>query len=199
MKALNILFTGVGGTGVLTAARILAAAALAEGHNVRVGEIHGMAQRGGAVTCSVRIGANVHGPIISTGMADVLVSAEPVEALRQADKVKPQGTILVGMYRIMPTAVSLGRATYPENDEILRDLERFARVVTIDAGRLAKEAGSILTINIVLLGALFGLGQLPVSKGTIISALKENLPEKFHQMNLEALTKGMEAVSAEPS
>ena len=93
MKALNIMFTGVGGTGVLTAARILASAALAEGNNVRMGEIHGMAQRGGAVNCTIRIGENVYGPIIPTGQADVLLSGEPVEALRQVGRVKSSGTM----------------------------------------------------------------------------------------------------------
>lgn len=190
MNAFNLLFTGVGGTGVLTAARILASAALNEGKNVRMGEIHGMAQRGGAVTCTIRIGDKVHGPIISTGSADLLLSVEPIEALRAVDKISPDGTIIVGQYRITPTAVLLGRAEYPTDNEILNDLRKFAKVVTIDAARLAREAGNILTINTVLLGAAFGLGHIPLMEKSIITALKEILPERYHKVNLEAFERG---------
>ena len=193
MKALNIVFTGVGGTGVLTAARILASAALAEGNNVRMGEIHGMAQRGGAVNCTIRIGDNVHGPIIPTGQADVLLSGEPVEALRQVDHVKSSGIIIVGENRIIPTAVLLGRAEYPSEETILQNLGRFAKVVTFDAVESAQEAGSLMTLNTVLIGAAIGLGVLPIKESSIISAIRDVLPERHHMMNVDALKKGIEA------
>lgn len=195
MKTFNVLFTGVGGTGVLTAARIMASAALEEEHNVRMGEIHGMAQRGGAVTCSVRIGKSVRGPIIPTGLADLLLGVEPVEALRHANKVSPKGTIIVGEYRIIPTAVLLGRAQYPSNQEILQDLKRFASVITIDVVRLAKEAGNILTANTVLLGAASNLGKLPIKSESIIAAIKSILPSRYHKMNFNAFQKGQKAVA----
>lgn len=190
MKTFNALFTGVGGTGVLTTASILAAAALADGHNVRMSEIHGMAQRGGAVTCAVRIGPNVHGPIILTGMADLLASVEPVEALRHVDEMNPKGTILVGKYRIIPTAVLLGHARYPSDEEAVAGLSKFAHVVTIDAAHLAREAGSILTVNNVLLGAAAGLGLIPAKESTIRTAIKDIVPSLYQQANLAAFEKG---------
>ncbi|MFX0169239.1 MAG: indolepyruvate oxidoreductase subunit beta [Candidatus Hodarchaeota archaeon] len=193
MKAFNIMFTGVGGTGVLTAARILATAALVEGNKVRMGEIHGMAQRGGAVNCTVRIGEKVYGPIIPTGQADVLLSGEPVEALRQVDRVNPLGTIIVGENRIIPTAVLLGRAEYPRDEVILEDLSKFAKVVTINAVQSAQEAGSIMTLNTVLIGAAIGLHVLPIEKKSVISAIKEILPSRYRAMNIKALEKGIKA------
>lgn len=190
MKTFNVLFTGVGGTGVLTAARILATAALVENHNIRMGEIHGMAQRGGAVTCTVRIGNSVHGPIIPTGKADVLLSVEPIEALRQVNQINAAGTIVVGEHRIIPTAVLLGRAEYPSDKEILSDLAKFANVVTIDAAGLARKAGSILTSNTVLLGAAIGLGLIPIKEKSILTGIKDVLPSRYHQMNIDAFEKG---------
>ncbi|MFW9985121.1 MAG: indolepyruvate oxidoreductase subunit beta [Candidatus Odinarchaeota archaeon] len=190
MKEFNIMFTGVGGTGVLTAARVLATAALIEGQNVRMGEIHGMAQRGGAVNCSIRIGSSVHGPIIPTGKADVLLSVEPVEALRNVDRMMSTGTIIVGEHQIIPTAVLLGRAEYPSNREILKDLSKFAKVVTFDAVSLAQDAGSILTMNTVLIGAALALNLLPLKEESIVSAIKDVLPARYHEMNISALQKG---------
>ncbi len=195
MRAFNILFTGVGGTGVLTAARILASAALEEGQNVRMGEIHGMAQRGGAVTCTVRIGKSVLGPIIPLGMADMLLGVEPVEALRHVNIVNPKGTIIVGEYRIIPTAVLLGRSQYPSNQEILLNLKKFAPVVTIDVVRLAQEVGNILTANTILLGAASNLGKIPIKSDSIIAAMKNILPSRYHKMNLLAFQKGQQAVA----
>ena len=193
MKEFNIMFTGVGGTGVLTAARILAAAALTEGQNVRMGEIHGMAQRGGAVNCTIRIGEKVHGPIIPTGKADLLLSVEPVEALRNVNRIMPSGTIIVGKYRITPTGVLLGRSEYPSDAMILQDLAKFAKVITFDAATLAQESGGILTMNTVLIGAVIGLNLLPIKEKTVISAIKEILPNRYHAMNIEALKKGKTA------
>jgi indolepyruvate ferredoxin oxidoreductase beta subunit len=193
MKEYNIMFTGVGGTGVLTAARILATAALIEGKNVRMGEIHGMAQRGGAVNCTIRIGATVHGPIIPTGKADILLSVEPVEALRNVDRIMPTGTIIIGEHQITPTAVLLGRAEYPSDKEIRRDLSKFAKVITFDAGSLAQDAGSILTMNTVLIGVALGLNLLPLKETSIIKAIKEILPARYHEINISALQKGKSA------
>ena len=193
MKEFNIVFTGVGGTGVLTAARILASAALSEGHNVRMGEIHGMAQRGGAVNCTIRIGENVHGPIIPTGKANLLLSVEPVEALRNVTKIMPSGTIIVGEYRITPTGVLLGRAEYPSDVAILQDLAKFAKVVTFDAAKLAQEAGGILTMNTVLIGAVVSLDLLPIKEKAVMAAIREVLPKRYHEMNILALKKGKNA------
>jgi len=195
MKTCNILMVGVGGTGVLTAARIIATAAMLKGNNVRMGEIHGMAQRGGAVVCTVRIGEKVRGPIIATGTADLLLSIEPVEALRHVDRVSSDGKIVVGMYHITPTAVLLGRAQYPSDDEILRDLKRFADVVTVDAAGIAEKVGNILTMNTVLIGAATGLERIPIQKDIIISDLKEVLPSRYHEVNIKAFELGMKAVT----
>lgn len=186
---------GVGGTGVITAARIIGTAALLEHRKIVLSELHGMAQRGGAVVCTVRIGEGVRGPIIATGMADLLLSIEPVEALRHINKISPNGNIVVGTYHITPTAVLLGRAKYPSDEEIFRNLKAFANVVTIDVAELARKAGNILTMNTVLIGSAVGLGEIPIKQDTIISALKEVLPSRYHEVNVKAFELGMKAVA----
>lgn len=198
MKEFNAMFTGVGGTGVLTAARILATAALLEGQNVRMGEIHGMAQRGGAVSCTVRVGQSVHGPIIPIGKADVILSVEPIEALRSVEKLSDNGTIIIGEYRIIPTAVLLGRSEYPNEDKIISDLKKFAKVVTVNAAKLAKAVGSVLTMNTILLGVAFDLDLIPLKESSIIAAIKQVLPSRYHQMNIDAFEKGKLAEKMSP-
>jgi indolepyruvate ferredoxin oxidoreductase beta subunit len=195
MKEYNILFTGVGGTGVITAARILAVAAIVEGFNVRVGEIHGMSQRLGAVTSTVRIGDSVHGSIIPPGKADLILSVELIEALRRADRMKPDGTFIIGMLHMAPTAVLLDRATYPSDEEVLNELKKYASVVTIDAVQLARDAGSVMSVNIVLVGSAFGLGKIPLKEKAVISALKEVLRPRYHKMNIDAFEKGKQATT----
>ncbi|MFX1473881.1 MAG: indolepyruvate oxidoreductase subunit beta [Promethearchaeota archaeon] len=195
MKEYNLLFTGVGGTGVVTAARIVATAAIAEGLNVRVGEIHGMSQRLGAVTSTVRIGDSVHGSIIPPGKADLILTVELIEALRCADRMNTDGTFIVGMLHMAPTAVLLDRATYPSDEEVLNELKKYASVVTVDAVRLARDAGSVMSVNIVLVGSAFGLGKIPLKEKAIISALKEVLRPRYHEVNIKAFELGMKAVA----
>ncbi len=156
-----------------------------------MGEIHGMAQRGGIVSCAIRIGESVYGPIIPIGEADLLLSIEPVEALRQASLISPKGTIIVGEYKITPTAVMLGRAEYPSVDEIFDKLSKFARVVTFNAERMARQSGGIMTMNTVLVGAAFDLHLIPMKESSIIEAIKEVLPARYHEMNITAFKKGM--------
>lgn len=194
MKAYNIMFTGVGGSGVLTAARVLATAFLIEGQKVRMGEIHGMAQRGGIVNCAIRVGDSVYGPIIPNGQADLLLSIEPVEALRQVNLISEKGTIIVGEYRITPTAVMLGRSEYPSEKEILRDLSKFAKVITLNAERFARDAGGLMTMNTVLVGAAFSLDLIPIKETSIIEAIKEVLPARYHKMNITAFKSGKSAI-----
>jgi indolepyruvate ferredoxin oxidoreductase beta subunit len=135
----------------------------------------------------------VHGPIIPTGKADLLLSVEPVEALRNVDRVKSGGTIIVGEYRITPTGVLLGRAEYPDDEAILQDLAKFANVITFDAAKLAQESGGILTMNTVLIGSVLGSDLLPIKERSVISAINEILPTRYHEMNITALKKGKDA------
>jgi indolepyruvate ferredoxin oxidoreductase beta subunit len=194
-NTINIAIAGVGGQGVLTLAEILAKAALAEGANVRVGEIHGMAQRGGHVVCTVRIGENAKGPVIDAGTADLLVGFEPVEALREIHLVKKGGLVLMSSHVQYPVAVSMGKAEYPDHEEILKDIKNFTdKIIEIDAQTIAIEAGSSRALNMVMFGGIIGTNLVPISKEAAMKAISEAFPKKFEKINTTAAENGFNIV-----
>jgi indolepyruvate ferredoxin oxidoreductase beta subunit len=194
-NTINIAITGVGGQGVLTLAEILAKAALQCGFNVRVGEIHGMAQRGGHVVCTVRVGDNAKGPIVDSGSAHILVGFEPVETLREIHLVKEGGCVLMSTHVQYPVAVSMGQAEYPDHDEIIKKMNMFTDwIVEFDALELAVKAGSSRALNMVMLGAIIGTGIVPISEDAAIDVVKNTLPKKFEKINVSATRLGLEQV-----
>lgn len=195
-KDFNIVLAGVGGQGILLAAEVLGTAAVKDGLNVRVGEIHGMAQRGGAVLCTVRIGENVFSPMILEGQADILLGFEPLETLRNVKYASEKTLIIMGDERIPPPGLTLKGESYPRIEEILERLKLFSKnIITVDASRLAKEAGSTVMQNAVLLGALTA-GKLPIKKESLIEALKELVPAKYVEMNVKAFELGYNYVKS---
>lgn len=196
-NTVNIAITGVGGQGVLTLAEILAKAALHCDLNVRVGEIHGMAQRGGHVVCTVRIGDNAKGPIIDAGSADLLVGFEPVETLREIHLVKQGGCVLMSSHVQYPVAVSMGQAEYPSHEEIIKMMNKFTdKIIEFDALELAVKAGSSRALNMVMLGAIIGTDLVSVTEDAAIDVVKEAFPKKFEKINISATKMGFEQVQA---
>jgi indolepyruvate ferredoxin oxidoreductase beta subunit len=194
-NTINIAITGVGGQGVLTLAEILAKAAVQCGLNVRVGEIHGMAQRGGHVVCTVRVGDNAKGPIVDSGSAHILVGFEPVETLREIHLVKEDGFVLMSSHVQYPVAVSMGKAEYPSHDEIIKRMNMFTdKIVEFDAMELAVKAGSTRALNMVMLGAIIGTGIGPITEDAAIDVVKETFPKKFEKINVDATRFGLEMV-----
>ena len=194
-NTVNIAISGVGGQGVLTLAEILARAALAEGLNVRVGEIHGMAQRGGHVVCTVKIGDEARGPVIDAGAADLLVGFEPVETLREIHLVKKDGCVLMSSHIQYPVAVSMGKAKYPDHEDIITSIQKFTdKIIEIDAQKIAIEAGSPRSLNMVMFGGIIGTGIVPISKDSAIQAIREAFPKKFEKINITAAEVGLEQV-----
>lgn len=194
-NTINVAITGVGGQGVLSLAEILAKAALADSLNVRVGEIHGMAQRGGHVVCTVRIGEGAKGPIIDPGTADLLVGFEPVEILREIQTIAEDGSVLLSSHIQYPVAVSMGKAEYPDHEEIISGIKKFTtRILEIDAMALAKQAGSSMALNMVMLGGILGTGITPIKKKTALQIVRTMFPKKFEETNVQALELGMKAV-----
>ncbi len=190
-NTLNIVISGVGGQGVLTLAEILARAALNSGHNVRVGEIHGMAQRGGHVVCTVRLGPGVHGPIIDPATADLLIGFEPIETLRESKLLKPNGTVIMSTHVIYPVAVSMGKAEYPSLDHITALLGKISsNILELDAMKLALQAGSSKSLNMVMLGAIIGSGLVPISKDTVLETVRSSFPKRFESINVKAVNLG---------
>lgn len=189
----NIVISGVGGQGVLTIAEIIAKAALAQSLNVRVGEIHGMAQRGGHVVCTVRIGEGVRGPIIDEGTAQVIVGFEPIETLREIQFIQDNGLVIMNNHVQFPVAVSMGKAEYPDHSEILKGLKRFtSNIAEFDAREFAIQAGGSRSMNIVMLGATIGSGLVPIHKETAIRVVRESFPEKYADTNIKAFELGFQ-------
>ncbi len=189
-RTTNIFLAGVGGQGILLAGEILCLAFLEEGLDVKKSEVHGMAQRGGAVTSHVRAGERIFSPLIPRGRADVLVGFEPLEALRWSSFLKEDGLLLVNAQEIHPTTVTSGGMTYPEG---ILDLVRARRERTkvLDGLALARRAGNARTVNSVILGALSR--ELEIPEGTWTRVLRRRLPERLVEVNLAAFELGRTA------
>jgi indolepyruvate ferredoxin oxidoreductase, beta subunit len=194
IKEYNILITGVGGQGVILMSELLGKSAVDDGLRVRGSEVLGMAVRGGPVVSMVRLGDDIEGPLIPAGKGDVLVAMEPAEGLRNIGYLSPAGDVILNTRKIIPPTVSIGASKYPELADIVGKLKAAsARVFQIDAAAIAQQAGSPQTVNIVLLGALFGLGRLPVKIETMKAAIEGHFPPKTAPMNLKAFDLGYQS------
>jgi indolepyruvate ferredoxin oxidoreductase beta subunit len=195
MEEFNVVLAGVGGQGTLLAAEILGAAVLMEGKNVRVSEIHGMAQRGGAVVSNVRIGEKVLAPTVLDGQADVLLGFEPLETLRSLRFASEKTLVIMSDERIAPTELAAKGVNYPSLKEIIEKIRGFSKkVVVVEAVRLAKKAGNVLAANVVLLGALAAAGKVPVKDESVLVALRELVPAKHLDVNVKAFKFGYDYV-----
>jgi len=194
VKEFNILITGVGGQGVILMSELLGKAAVADNLRVRGSEILGMAVRGGSVTSAIRIGDEVYGPLIPTGKCNALVGMEPSEVLRNISYLSRSSLVIINTAVTVPFTVSVGESKYPSLEEILEKLNKASgRIIQLNAAQLAQEAGSLLTTNTVMLGALFGTEQLPIKIATIKGAIQARFPAKVAPINIKAFDLGYEA------
>ncbi|MCJ7425923.1 MAG: indolepyruvate ferredoxin oxidoreductase subunit beta [Dehalococcoidales bacterium] len=193
-KEFNVLITGVGGQGVILISELLGEAAVKDQLKVRGSEILGMAVRGGSVTSAIRLGEDVYGPLIPTSKCSALVGMEPSEALRNITCLSKSSLVILNTAVTVPFTVPLGQSSYPSLEAILEKLNKAAeRVIQLDAAKLAQEAGSLLTTNITMLGALFGTGRLPIKVSTIKEAIEERFPAKLAPVNMKAFDLGYES------
>ena len=187
----NIYICGDGGQGIIKTSVIIGEAAMNQGLNVVMSEIHGMSQRGGSVSTELKIG-DFNSSIIPEGNADMLLSFEPIETIRGLHKVNKDSKIVYNTHPIVPSSTNVA---YPSVDSITNSLkENFNHVLPIDATKLAMEAGNILSLNMVLLGAVTADDKFPLSKDTVIDAMKNNLHKKFHDLNLKAIESGYKSI-----
>lgn len=181
----DIILSGVGGQGILTIAAIVGRAAVEAGINVKQSEVHGMAQRGGAVVAHLRLSdERIYSDLIPTGGADVVLGVEPMEALRHASHLAPGGVLLAN-------TVPVRNIEYPEVEDILGQLRAFPRNVVIDADAMAREVGNGRAMNMVMLGALAVF--LPFPEGVFEALIREAFGrkgEKVVDVNLKALAAG---------
>jgi len=158
---MDIVIVGVGGQGILTSSTIIAKAAMKAGLNVLTSEVHGMAQRGGSVEVHVRIG-DVLSPLIPPGNADVMIALELVEALRYSKYLSSDSTVIINRKRIVPTTVTLGLSNYPDEETVLSKLREITpKIYPVNASEIAEELGSVQATNVVVLGMMAKLIDLP--------------------------------------
>ncbi len=184
----DIVIVGVGGQGVILISDVIGRAAVKSGKPVRGAETHGMAQRGGSVINHTRIGCRFS-PMVAVGRADVLLALEPAEALRFAHFLSPEGVALVNTTPVLPVTVTTGKARYPAMEEILAPLRNICKaVVPMDATAIAKQAGTVQAMNVVMLGALSG--HIPLSEDILLAALAEVVPPRYLEANQKAFALG---------
>ena len=187
----NIMIVGVGGQGSLLASRIIGDAALIDGHDVKVSEVHGMSQRGGSVVTYVKYGKKVASPIICKGEADIILSFELLEAARWLPYLKKNGTIVVNTQKINPMPVVNGTMEYPE--ELVKKMkDKGINVIAADTLEIAKQAGNEKAANVALIG--LASKHLGFSEETLEKALEEAVPQKFLELNKKAFALGVAAV-----
>jgi indolepyruvate ferredoxin oxidoreductase beta subunit len=192
MRPFGVFITGVGGQGILLASEILSDVAMSAGKDVKKSEVHGMAQRGGNVVSAVRFGDIVHSPVISEAEADVILSFEPMEALRNIRFADPGGTIITNTRRISPASVSSGQAVYPEDiNERIKAV--YPKAEFLDAQAIAEEAGSVKAVNVVLWVPFQIILISPLKTG--ILQISRWVPAKSLEINMKAFEMGRNACS----
>ena len=188
MAVKNIMIVGVGGQGTLLTSRILGGLAIAGGYDVKLSEVHGMAQRGGSVVTFVRYGDKVAEPIVEEGQADVIIAFERLEALRYAHFLKKDGALIVNDWRIDPMPVVIGAAEYPEN--ILDTLKKDHKVVSIDAMDEAKKLGNSRVFNTIIIGV--AAKNMDFDKQQWLDVIANTVPPKTVEINQKAFEVGFE-------
>ncbi len=195
MDTKRLIIVAVGGQGNLLASRVLGEAALLSGVPVRMSEIHGMAQRGGVVESAILFGDG-KSTIIADHEADVLVGFEPSETLRALNKCNSNTIVITNLSPVPPFTVTIGSGTYPDLD-ILQDLiqSKTSKLIAFDAVSLAKEAGNVMAVNMVLLGSLIHTGVLPLSEENVKEAIMTRTKKAFIEINLKAFELGYAAAA----
>ena len=195
METKRLIIVAVGGQGNLLASTVLGEAALLCGIPVRMSEIHGMAQRGGVVESAIVFG-DAESTIISDGEADLLVGFEPSETLRALNKCNSETIVITNLAPLMPFTVNIGLGVYPDLAQ-LQDLIRAkaSKLIAFNAATLAEEAGNVLGVNMVLLGALIQTGVLPLTDENIKEAIRTKTKKAFVEMNLKAFDLGFFAAA----
>lgn len=191
----SLVLTGVGGQGVITAANILSKATINADMNVYASEVHGMAQRGGSVICTVRIG-DIFGPLIASGNADAIISTEPIEALRYIRYASKKTKVITDTNPVIPPTVSVGDEKYPSLEDVFKEISSRAKLYKIDALKIAKDSGAIITKNIVMLGALAASDILPFKSNILLETIFDNVPQKYRRINEKAFNGGIESIKS---
>ena len=197
-RSFNLVLAGVGGQGILLTGRLVCQAAMEQGYAVNAFESHGMAQRGGAVYSHVRWGSMVRSSLILDGQADLVVALEPVESLRQLRLLSPRTTAVVNIRTIVPISVSSVRGSrYPDASSAVASLaSHVGEVLALDGSAIAEGLGNPMLLSTVMTGAAWASGRLPLERELLRQAVREIVPPRYLEANLEAFELGQKAVAA---
>ena len=185
----NIMIVGVGGQGTLLTSRIIGKVALDSGYDVKISEVHGMAQRGGSVVTFVRYGEKVFEPVCEEGQTDVIIAFERLEALRYAHYLKKDGVLIINDCKIEPMTVVIGAKEYPS--DIIETLAKTHNVSSIDGQKIALELGNSKVLNSVVLG--FASKSIGFDKDAWLKVIENTVPPKTIEINKNAFLMGYES------
>ncbi len=193
MNTTRLIIVAVGGQGNLLSSRVIGEAALLSDIDVRMSEIHGMAQRGGVVESSIVFG-DAQSTVISDGEADVLLGFEPSETLRALNKCNLNTVVITNLAKLPSFTVTTGKSVYPDLD-VLQELirKKTAKLIAFDAASMAIKAGNVLSVNMVLLGALIQTHTVPLSAENVKEAIMKRTRKDFVESNLKAFELGFSA------
>ena len=189
----NCILSGVGGQGTILASKLISQAAMSKGLAVRTAETIGMAQRGGCVVSHVRIGEEIHSPMVPRHSADIIIGFEPSEAVRCLPYLKDDGVVIVSKKAVMPVTASLGQGSYEASDMLDYLTEHTKNLIIVDGGKICEECGSVKVLNVALLGAACASGGLGITLSEMEAAVLERVDPRFTQMNARALVLGAKA------
>ncbi len=191
----TVQIVGVGGQGVLLASMVLGNAAMHCGYKVSMSEVHGMAQRGGSVLSTLRFGDDIISPLESTGGADLIMGFEPVETCRSLALGNKDTKILMNLDPVYPSMVAAGFEEYPDVEELVKCVKGISgHVSTIEATKIAINAGKAVAANAVMIGAVAATKGFPISKDMLKETLMETVPEKFKDLNSKAFDMGYDSM-----
>lgn len=193
----NIMLAGVGGQGTVLASKLIAQSAMNRGQNARTAETIGMAQRGGCVVSHVRIGEELHSPMIPQGSADLLIGFEPAEAVRCLPYLKKGGTVVVSSKAIKPVTASLSGSDYNGAEMLAFLKQQVEKLIVVDGEGICAQCGSAKVLNVALLGAAAASGVLGLTLEQLLETIRQRIPERFLDSNLKALSAGAKAATGE--
>lgn len=189
----NMIITGIGGQGVVSAGTIIAQAALSDGLRIRNSDATGLAQRGGSVHSQIKIGANVKSTIVHPGTADVILGFEPLEASRYAHLLKPDGIAIVNSKPVLPVTVKNGMMSYPLMDELKQIFdERSLKSIWVDALEACERLGNVRVLNSLMIGYMAAKAKLPIKIETLKETIMANVPKRTIELNLKAFDLGLQ-------
>ena len=192
----SVQIVGVGGQGVLLASMVLGNAAMEMGYKVAMSEVHGMAQRGGSVLSTLRFGDDVISPLEAVGSADLIMGFEPAETCRNLPLGNKDSIVLMNLDPVLPSMVAAGFEEYPEIEDLKNAvLKQNKNLFTIDATKIAIDAGKAVAANAVMIGAVAAMKGFPIPKDILLKNLMDQVPEKFKELNAKAFEMGYSAMS----